>query len=79
MIPRSKKKLDNVLNIYEQRLGETKFPAVDRFALVDLSHLPVTSVWCRRISDARSSQRGRMCYMKKDKTALMQLLKTRVL
>nr|ANH58195.1 glutathione S-transferase [Dracaena cambodiana] len=36
----SKRKLERVLNIYEQRLEETEYLAGDNFTLADLSHLP---------------------------------------
>ncbi|KAD3068654.1 hypothetical protein E3N88_36534 [Mikania micrantha] len=34
------KKLENVLDVYEQRLTETKYLAGDSFTLADLHHLP---------------------------------------
>ncbi|KAH7669107.1 Glutathione transferase protein [Dioscorea alata] len=36
----SRRKLAKVLDIYEQRLEETRFLAGDKFTLADLSHLP---------------------------------------
>ncbi|XP_077246986.1 glutathione S-transferase F12-like [Tasmannia lanceolata] len=36
-------KLGNVFDVYEQRLGETKYLAGDFFTLADLSHLPAIS------------------------------------
>ncbi|KAJ4777832.1 Glutathione S-transferase [Rhynchospora pubera] len=46
----SKKELDKVLDIYEQRLKETRYLAGDKFTLADLSHLPNTQ---RLASDKR--------------------------
>ncbi|WOL05962.1 hypothetical protein Cni_G14693 [Canna indica] len=40
VIERSKKKLNMVLDIYEQRLDEAQYLAGDKFTLADLSHLP---------------------------------------
>lgn len=39
-VKQSKHKLERVLDIYEQRLDETKYLAGDKFTLADLSHLP---------------------------------------
>ncbi|XP_008777856.2 glutathione S-transferase F10-like [Phoenix dactylifera] len=40
VIEQSKRKLNNVLDIYDRRLQETRFLAGDNFTLADLSHLP---------------------------------------
>ena len=42
VIKQSEKKLNKVLDVYEQRLGESRFLAGDEFTLADLSHLPNT-------------------------------------
>ncbi|URE05471.1 glutathione s-transferase [Musa troglodytarum] len=55
MIARSKKTPSNVLDIYEQRLAETKFPAGNWFTLADPSHLSDTSVWCRSLFTSRKN------------------------
>ncbi|XP_004499313.1 glutathione S-transferase-like [Cicer arietinum] len=39
-IKQSKEKLGKVLDVYDKRLGETRFLAGDEFTLADLSHLP---------------------------------------
>ncbi|KAF3321146.1 glutathione S-transferase F11-like protein [Carex littledalei] len=39
---RSKKELDKVLDIYDQRLKDNRYLAGDKFTLADLSHLPNT-------------------------------------
>lgn len=39
-VKQNKHKLERVLDIYEQRLEETKYLAGDKFTLADLSHLP---------------------------------------
>ena len=39
-VKESKRRLERVLNIYEQRLEETMYLAGDNFTLTDLSHLP---------------------------------------
>nr|CDM81048.1 unnamed protein product [Triticum aestivum] len=41
-IDREKRKLEEVLEVYEQRLGESKFLAGNKFTLADLVHLPNT-------------------------------------
>ncbi|KAL6640035.1 hypothetical protein ACP70R_022345 [Stipagrostis hirtigluma subsp. patula] len=41
-INRETRKLDEVLEVYEQRLGETEFLAGNKFTLADLVHLPGT-------------------------------------
>ncbi|XP_021320101.1 serine/arginine repetitive matrix protein 2 isoform X2 [Sorghum bicolor] len=41
-INREKRKLEEVLEVYEQRLGETEFLAGNKFTLADLVHLPGT-------------------------------------
>jgi glutathione S-transferase len=46
-----KKKLDKVLDIYEQRLSENLYLAGNKFTLADLSHLPNTQ---RLATDKRS-------------------------
>lgn len=40
LIEINEKKLANVLDIYERRLGENEYLAGDEFTLADLSHLP---------------------------------------
>lgn len=40
VIQQSEQKLAKVLDVYEQRLGESRFLAGDEFTLADLSHLP---------------------------------------
>lgn len=40
LIEQSEGKLAKVLDVYEQRLGESRFLAGDEFTLADLSHLP---------------------------------------
>lgn len=40
LIERNEKKLANVLDVYERRLGENEYLAGDDFTLADLSHLP---------------------------------------
>ncbi|KAJ8512331.1 hypothetical protein OPV22_002765 [Ensete ventricosum] len=60
VIERSKKKLGQVLDIYEQRLDETKYLAGDKFTLADLSHLPntqrlVSNTECRSLFTARKN------------------------
>ncbi|KAH7690137.1 Glutathione transferase protein [Dioscorea alata] len=40
VITKSKAKLANLLDVYEQRLEETNYLAGDKFTLADLSHLP---------------------------------------
>ncbi|XP_008780593.2 glutathione S-transferase F10-like [Phoenix dactylifera] len=40
LIERNEKKLADVLDIYESRLGEDEYLAGDEFTLADLSHLP---------------------------------------
>ncbi|XP_058115548.1 glutathione S-transferase F8, chloroplastic-like isoform X2 [Magnolia sinica] len=42
VIAQSEEKLGKVLDVYERRLGESKFLAGDEFTLADLSHLPNT-------------------------------------
>ena len=42
VIKQSEEKLNKVLDVYEQRLGESRFLAGDEFTLADLSHLPNT-------------------------------------
>ncbi|KAJ9673429.1 hypothetical protein PVL29_023160 [Vitis rotundifolia] len=42
VIKQSEEKLAKVLDVYEQRLGESRFLAGDEFTLADLSHLPNT-------------------------------------
>lgn len=42
LICTSKEKLAKVLDIYEERLSNTKYLAGDSFTLADLSHLPAT-------------------------------------
>lgn len=39
-IRQNEEKLKKVLDVYEQRLGESQFLAGDKFTLADLSHLP---------------------------------------
>ncbi|CAM0911693.1 unnamed protein product [Alopecurus aequalis] len=41
-IDREKRKLEEVLEVYEQRLGESEFLAGNKFTLADLVHLPNT-------------------------------------
>ncbi|KAG8087710.1 hypothetical protein GUJ93_ZPchr0010g7531 [Zizania palustris] len=41
-INKEKRKLEEVLEVYEQRLGETEFLAGNKFSLADLFHLPNT-------------------------------------
>ena len=40
LIKQSEGKLSKVLDVYEQRLGESRFLAGEEFTLADLSHLP---------------------------------------
>lgn len=40
LIEQSEGKLNKVLDVYEQRLGESRFLAGEEFTLADLSHLP---------------------------------------
>ena len=40
LFEKSRKELNKVLNIYEQRLEEVQYLAGDKFTLADLSHLP---------------------------------------
>ncbi|GER30469.1 glutathione S-transferase [Striga asiatica] len=40
LIKQNEAKLVNVLDVYEKRLGESRFLAGDEFTLADLSHLP---------------------------------------
>ncbi|WCJ44303.1 Glutathione S-transferase family protein [Euphorbia peplus] len=40
LIKQNEAKLEKVLDIYEKRLGESRFLAGDEFSLADLSHLP---------------------------------------
>ncbi|KMS94840.1 hypothetical protein BVRB_014820 [Beta vulgaris subsp. vulgaris] len=42
LIEKSKEKLAKVLDVYERRLGESRYLAGDEFSLADLSHLPNT-------------------------------------
>ncbi|KAG2692858.1 hypothetical protein I3843_08G070100 [Carya illinoinensis] len=42
VIKQNEEKLSRVLDIYDKRLGETRFLAGDEFTLADLSHLPNT-------------------------------------
>ncbi|XP_043709914.1 glutathione S-transferase PARB-like [Telopea speciosissima] len=42
MIKQNEAKLSKVLDVYEQRLGDSRFLAGDEFTLADLSHLPNT-------------------------------------
>lgn len=42
VIRQNEEKLEKVLDVYEGRLGESKFLAGDEFTLADLSHLPNT-------------------------------------
>ncbi|KAK7276739.1 hypothetical protein RIF29_17884 [Crotalaria pallida] len=42
LIEESASKLENVLNIYEERLSKSKYLAGDFFSLADMSHLPFT-------------------------------------
>ncbi|XP_042506794.1 glutathione S-transferase F10-like [Macadamia integrifolia] len=42
LIKQSEAKLSKVLDVYEQRLGDSRFLAGDEFTLADLSHLPNT-------------------------------------
>ncbi|EEF52801.1 glutathione-s-transferase theta, gst, putative [Ricinus communis] len=42
LIKQNEEKLGKLLNIYEKRLGESRFLAGDEFSLADLSHLPNT-------------------------------------
>ncbi|GKU90185.1 hypothetical protein SLEP1_g4215 [Rubroshorea leprosula] len=42
VIKQNEEKLGKVLDVYEQRLGESRFLAGDEFSLADLSHLPNT-------------------------------------
>ncbi|KAJ0964034.1 hypothetical protein J5N97_029156 [Dioscorea zingiberensis] len=58
VVEESKKKLAKVLDIYEQRLQETRFLAGDKFTLADLSHLPnahriVKSTECAKLFMSR--------------------------
>lgn len=39
-IKQNQEKLAKVLDVYDKRLGETRFLAGDEFSLADLSHLP---------------------------------------
>ncbi|CAL9154349.1 unnamed protein product [Musa hybrid cultivar] len=60
VIERSKKRLGQVLDIYEQRLEETKYLAGEKFTLADLSHLPnterlVSNKECRSLFEARKN------------------------
>ncbi|CAI0403408.1 unnamed protein product [Linum tenue] len=41
-VAESEEKLGKVLDVYEQRLSESKYLAGDFFSLADLSHLPFT-------------------------------------
>ncbi|KAM0836443.1 hypothetical protein ACQ4PT_062323 [Festuca glaucescens] len=41
-VDREKRKLEEVLEVYEQRLGESEFLAGNKFTLADLVHLPNT-------------------------------------
>ncbi|KNA08914.1 hypothetical protein SOVF_158410 [Spinacia oleracea] len=40
LIKQSKEKLAKVLDVYDRRLGESRYLAGDDFTLADLSHLP---------------------------------------
>lgn len=40
LISQNEEKLGKVLEVYEKRLGESRFLAGDEFSLADLSHLP---------------------------------------
>lgn len=40
LIKQNEEKLGKVLDVYEKRLGESRFLAGDEFSLADLSHLP---------------------------------------
>lgn len=40
VIKQNEEKLAKVLDVYEKRLGESRFLAGDEFSLADLSHLP---------------------------------------
>ncbi|KDP36862.1 hypothetical protein JCGZ_08153 [Jatropha curcas] len=42
IIKQNEEKLGKVLDVYEKRLGESRFLAGDEFSLADLSHLPNT-------------------------------------
>lgn len=42
LIRQNEEKLKKVLDVYENRLGESRFLAGDEFSLADLSHLPNT-------------------------------------
>ncbi|KAF2310160.1 hypothetical protein GH714_006993 [Hevea brasiliensis] len=42
LIKQNQEKLGKVLDVYERRLGESRFLAGDEFSLADLSHLPNT-------------------------------------
>lgn len=42
VIRQNEEKLKKVLDVYEKRLGESRFLAGDEFSLADLSHLPNT-------------------------------------
>ncbi|XP_019054394.1 PREDICTED: glutathione S-transferase-like [Nelumbo nucifera] len=42
LIRQNKEKLGKILDVYERRLGESRFLAGDEFTLADLSHLPNT-------------------------------------
>ncbi|KAJ9165907.1 hypothetical protein P3X46_020722 [Hevea brasiliensis] len=42
LIKQNQEKLGKVLDVYEKRLGESRFLAGDEFSLADLSHLPNT-------------------------------------
>lgn len=40
LVQNCEKKLEKVLDVYEQRLSESKYLAGDYYSLADLSHLP---------------------------------------
>lgn len=63
VVEQSKKKLEKVLDIYEQRLEESSYLAGDKFTLADLSHLPNANnlmkiPTCRPLLESRKRVRG---------------------
>ncbi|KAI4378370.1 hypothetical protein MLD38_015859 [Melastoma candidum] len=53
LIAKSEAKLAKVLDVYEERLGRSKYLAGDEFSLADLSHIPFTHLLVTKVGKER--------------------------
>lgn len=58
MIKQNEAKLAKALDIYEKRLGESRYLAGDDFTLADLSHLPNTQYLMNAIGEVFTSRKN---------------------